>query len=150
MIDVSIYAGSEAADFAEDCAALHGAAFAVVGARGWSRNEIADLLKHDTTFLVKGDGGFLIGETTTGEAEILTFAVHPDKQGQGLGRKLLENFMVECTYRKVNRSILEVAEDNAAAIALYSGYQFKTIGLRKNYFKRISGSVSALVMEKKL
>ena len=150
MNKVTVLTGSEATVFADDCAALHSAAFSAFGARGWSSSEITDLLSRDTNLLVFAGDGFLIGQITGQEAEILTFAVHPEKQGQGLGKKILSEFIEHCTCRKVNECVLEVAVDNAAAIALYDLYLFKRTGLRKKYFKRNSGSVSAFVMVKAL
>jgi len=67
---------------------------------------------------------------------------------QGLGRSLLESFFEECTFRKVNNCILEVAEDNATAIKLYQSCNFKTISIRARYFKRKDDFFSAFVMKK--
>lgn len=150
MSDVSLLSGKEAAVFAEDCAALHTAGFSAFGARVWSVTEMADLLLRETTVLCRTSEGFLIGQITEYEAEILTFAVGPEQQGKGLGGKILEYFLQECSCRKVSKCILEVAVDNVAAIALYDKFDFKMVGVRKKYFKRSTGSISALTMEKVL
>jgi ribosomal-protein-alanine N-acetyltransferase len=51
----------------------------------------------------------------------------------------------------VGRLLLEVAEDNTSAIALYTECGFSTIGRRKKYYRRKSGrEVDALVIERGL
>jgi ribosomal-protein-alanine N-acetyltransferase len=43
---------------------------------------------------------------------------------------------------------LEVAEDNAAAIALYANNKFVEVGRRPGYYSRKDGRVTALVMRR--
>lgn len=45
---------------------------------------------------------------------------------------------------------LEVAADNAAALALYKAAGFQTAGLRPRYYKRAGGEIDALVMRRDL
>ena len=46
--------------------------------------------------------------------------------------------------------VLEVADDNAGAIALYSGAGFGRVGARRGYYPRETGAVDALVMRRDL
>jgi ribosomal-protein-alanine N-acetyltransferase len=147
-MDITVRPGPQALDQAKPCAALHTAAFAASGARGWSENEMQDLLARPSTTLLTLPGGFLLTEIIDDEAEIITFAVDPARQGQGLGTALLDSFCNICRCRSVTRCILEVAENNTNAIRVYEIYNFKKISLRKNYFRLNIGRVGAIVMEK--
>lgn len=137
-----------ARQFAHECAVIHAAAFYPSGGRGWTAEEFENLLERNTIILLRTEYSFLLADIFQNEAEILALAVHPDKQNQGSGGYLLEHFFEECIRSAVNQSILEVAEDNIAALRLYRGFDFETISIRKGYFKRNNGFSSALVMKK--
>lgn len=66
------------------------------------------------------------------EAEVQTIGVHPDVQGKGLGRALLNELLTVAGDRRV---LLEVRTDNLPAIALYESVGFSRIGLRRNYYR---------------
>jgi ribosomal protein S18 acetylase RimI-like enzyme len=52
--------------------------------------------------------------------------------------------------RKLQKIILEVAEDNAIAQQLYRRADFREIGRRQGYYQRGVRQIDALVMEKQL
>ncbi len=145
---IDILSPPKAGQFAAECATIHASAFAPTGARSWTVKEFEDLLERKTILLLREEHSFLLVEIIQGEAEILTLAVHPDKQNQGFAGYLLQNFFEECATYAVRQCILEVAEDNSAAIKLYQRFNFETITIRKNYFKRKTKFVSAFVMKK--
>jgi [ribosomal protein S18]-alanine N-acetyltransferase len=65
------------------------------------------------------------------EYEIHTIGVDPAFQGQGVGRRLLDELL-----DFANGAVyLEVRTDNAAAIGLYESAGFVEIGLRKRYYR---------------
>jgi [ribosomal protein S18]-alanine N-acetyltransferase len=70
------------------------------------------------------------------EYEIHTIGVDPDYQGQGIGRRLLDNLL---EFAQGGTVFLEVRTDNEPAIALYRSAGFEQIGLRKRYY-RVSGA----------
>ena len=121
-------------------AALHGAAF--VNPRPWSAAEIAALLASPLCVVVWSEGGFAMGRVVADEAEVLTIAVEPAVQGQGIGSGLLGRLMDEARARGAEAMFLEVAEDNAAARAVYARAGFLEDGRREGYY----GGVDALVM----
>lgn len=80
------------------------------------------------------------------EAELLTIAVEPARRGQGLGRALLEAVIVHAAALGAAQLHLEVAVDNAAALALYERAGFARAGRRRGYYARPGERVNALVL----
>jgi len=129
----------------QDMAALHGRVFLVP--RPWSATEFSDLLTSPHVFAFGDTAGFILGRAIAGEAEVLTLAVDPACRRQGRALRLLALFQAEAIARKSETAFLEVSEDNAAAIALYSEAGFVTAGCRKGYFAHGgSAPLDALVM----
>ena len=145
---ISVCTGPLTQADAEILSAIHRAAFQPSGARGWSADEISDLLDKPTALLVTTDSAFILAEIVCGEAEVTTIAVDPSRQNEGLGQKLLEAFFVECRCRYVTRCVLEVAINNINAIRLYNSFNFTRIAIRERYFRINTSFVSAIVMEK--
>ncbi|OBH76492.1 ribosomal-protein-alanine N-acetyltransferase [Mycobacterium scrofulaceum] len=77
-----------------------------------------------------------LGRTPPFEYEVHTIGVDPAYQGQGIGRRLLEQLLVFADGGVV---FLEVRTDNEAAIGLYRSVGFEQIGLRRRYY-RASGA----------
>lgn len=125
-------------------AALHGRAF--VNPRPWSSAEIADLLTSPLCFVLTELEGFLIGRVVAGEAELLTVAVEPAAQGRGLGSRLIARFLAEAGLRGADAAFLEVAAENAIALAAYRKAGFVEQGRRRGYY----GGVDAVVMRRPL
>lgn len=129
----------------EGMSGLHNACFAQM--RPWSAAEIADLLHSEHSFYLSRDKAFLIGRAVAGEAEIITLAVDPSMRRIGLGRELTLNFMAVARQNGASRAFLEVAADNAPAIALYHSVGFVQAGLRRTYYQLLTGeAVDALVL----
>lgn len=85
------------------------------------------------------------------QADILTIAVRPKWQRQGIGRLLLERAMTAAAANGAKAMFLDVEEGNAAAWSLYTAYGFVQINRRKQYYKQKNGSYTdALVMRGKL
>ncbi|GHE99076.1 N-acetyltransferase GCN5 [Aliiroseovarius zhejiangensis] len=130
-------------------ASLHAAAFA--DQRPWSAAEMQSLLSTPHVFVAGFDQGFVMGRTILDEAELLTIAVDPDHQGQGIGRQLLSAFEDQARARGAIRAFLEVAEDNTTARALYGSAGWAESGRRVGYYARQTGdSVDAILLEKQL
>lgn len=133
----------------QDLATLHARAF--TAQRPWSAAEFADLLVSKFVFLVSVPGAFALGRVIADEAELLTLATAPDLRRQGLGRQMLTAYEQAADTRGAARSLLEVAADNAAAIALYAGAGYAPDGRRPGYYHPPGGSpVDALLMSRAL
>jgi len=119
-----------------------------------SADSIKSLLEHPAaTSLVAVAGepkiaiGFIIGQLAADEAEILSIGVSPNWQRAGLGTRLLEGLARAARRGEAKRIFLEVAQDNAPAVALYRKLGFVEAGRRKRYYERPgSEAVDALTL----
>ncbi len=127
----------------EALADLHRAAF--VTDRAWSADEFRALLDSPHCHLSTARRGFAIWRAIAGEAELLTIATHPHHQRQGIARALMGEWM-QAASTHADTAFLEVAEDNAPAIALYAAHHFDTVARRPRYYVRPTTPVDALVM----
>ncbi|WP_378942003.1 GNAT family N-acetyltransferase [Paracoccus sp. R86501] len=117
---------------AERMAALHARCFTTP--RPWTAAEFTGLLDSRGCFLLHDDHGFLLGRAIAGEAELLTLAVDPDARRMGTGRRLVARFASTAQRMDADDAFLEVASDNLAARALYSGTGWVEAGLRPDYY----------------
>ncbi len=67
------------------------------------------------------------------EAELLAIAVDFPCRRLGLGRRLMANIASQANKRGAQRLVLEVQEQNAAALSLYRGLGFTKIDERRNH-----------------
>jgi ribosomal-protein-alanine N-acetyltransferase len=89
--------------------------------------------------------GYCIASVAVGEAHVLNLCVDPDEQGQGIGRKLLEN-LIDSARGRAETVFLEVRPSNTVAIALYENMGFNEIGIRKGYYPAENGREDALML----
>ena len=81
-------------------------------------------------------GGFALAQVAADEAEILSIGVTPAWQRQGVGLKLIEGVKRAAVKSGARRLFLEVAESNAAALALYRKAGFSEKGRRQGYYAK--------------
>ena len=130
-------------DLAAALADLHAEAFDTP----WSAAAFADLLGQAGVVPEGDDDGFILIRTVADEAEILTLAVRPSARRKGLGARLVLAAMGRAARDGATRMFLEVAEDNAAARALYGSLGFEAAGRRPRYYPRAEGpAVDALIL----
>lgn len=120
----------------EALAAIHAEAFETP----WDAASLSALLASPGVFVVAEADGFILIRAVADEAEILTLAVRPPARRGGLGARLVEAAVVRAAALGVERMFLEVAEDNAAARALYARAGFHEAGRRRGYYARADGS----------
>lgn len=113
-----------------DLAELHASAFD----RPWTAAAIVELLGQPGVFAIEQPGGFVIMRVAADEAEVLTLAVRPQARRRGLGRKLVQAGVRRAHDLGAAQVFLEVAEDNAAALALYASAGFVQSGRRRDYY----------------
>jgi len=128
---------------AADCAALERLLFG--GDDPWSARSFREELTAGHFYLAARDsaeGGRLIGYAGIAlvagppdvEAEIHTIGVHPDKQGRGVGRRLLAGLLSYAD--ELGAAVfLEVRTDNEPAMELYHSTGFQRLGIRRNYYR---------------
>jgi len=73
------------------------------------------------------------------EAEVISIGVDPAHRRLGHGRQLLQGGLALLSAMGTERVVLEVAEDNAEALALYRSLGFAPIGRRRGYYRRVDG-----------
>ena len=121
------------------------------GQRAWSETEFSAMLSASNALSVTCDAGFAVGQVILDEAELFLIMTKPEYRKQGLGHRLLATFEQQVFQNAVRRIILEVADTNTAALALYSTNGYQQIAVRKNYYTFPNGShADAIVMEKYL
>ena len=91
--------------------------------------------------------GICVFQVVLDEAQINYFVVDHKFRNKGFGSYLM-NYLIKCCEKKnINKLSLEVSRDNVTAEKFYNGFNFSTVGIRKNYYK--DGS-NALLKEKNL
>lgn len=90
--------------------------------------------------------GFFLALDLRRECEILSLGVLPERRREGIGSALLDFVCFEGRVRGAERVVLEVAVDNSAALALYTGRHFMPVGRRQNYYRQQSRCADALIL----
>jgi len=121
-------------------AAIHAGAFAGPHDTPWSEAAFADLLGQPGVFALESADGFILMRAVADEAEILTLAVRPEARRAGQGGRLVGEGVLAAAARRAGRVFLEVADDNAAARALYARAGFLEAGRRPGYYAAPDGS----------
>ena len=132
---------------AQILAALHAEGFD----RPWPANAFTSLLANPSrsgALALKGDepAGFIMVQILPDEAEVLTFVVARQFRRQGAGQRLLSWAVENAQNAGCSRVLLEVAETNEAARALYEQLGFGQIGARSGYYARSQGVETALLL----
>lgn len=137
-------------------AQLHGLCFA----EGWSEKSFADLMGMPGAFalLVEEDGsedstpiGLALARVGGGECEIITLGVVPEHRGLGAASCLMRAISSRAGELGALEMLLEVADDNSAALALYQSAAFEPVGRRRDYYRGPKGvAVDAIVMRRSL
>jgi [ribosomal protein S18]-alanine N-acetyltransferase len=82
--------------------------------------------------------GYVLGAQGTGRRKhitrLLSIAVDPGARNLGMGRRLLEAFLIEARRRSSHVVSLEVAEPNKAALQLFASEGFKRVSRLPRYY----------------
>jgi ribosomal-protein-alanine N-acetyltransferase len=121
------------------------AAFGDRYGEAWSRSQCAGILPMTGVSLRlarDADSGAIIGfalsRSVAAESELLLLAVLPDRHRQGVGMRLLDDFIDQARADGVHRLHLEVRDGNPA-IAMYQAAGFAPVGRRRNYYHGANG-----------
>lgn len=88
--------------------------------------------------------GFILTQRVLEEAEILTFAVTPSHQRQGIGRTLLSLTLKDLSDQGVETLWLEAAVSNEKALNLYQSLGFVAVKKRVGYYQHLGESAYML------
>ena len=83
------------------------------------------------------------------ESFIQTLALRPDRQGSGLGVRLLGALIDEARRRDEPMVGLEVRADNEVAQRLYARFGFEQVGIRKGYYQPSNTDAVLMVLNLK-
>ena len=122
----------------------------------WTRGNFLDSLDSGyEAWVLRDEDGLLLGYFlmmyAVEEVHLLNITVRPDRQGQGLGRKLLDQLIALARDAGMHAVLLEVRPSNNHALMVYHHFGFAQIGQRKNYYPAAgAGREDAIVMRKML
>jgi [ribosomal protein S18]-alanine N-acetyltransferase len=94
--------------------------------------------------------GFGLAVDLGKECEILSLGVVPQRRRAGIGAALLDSICFEARMRGADSVALEVAQDNAAARALYTKQGFSVVGHRRDYYCQAGRLVDAFILRRPL
>ncbi len=99
----------------------------------WSLNNMVDAVYQMT------EDGALVGAATvrwsTDPAEILELAIVEERQGQGLGKQLVQWLIAEAGRRGAAALLVGTANSSISNIAFYQKVGFRMDHVRKDYFR---------------
>ncbi len=116
-------------------------AFGTQYGEAWTRSQCAGILPMvGVSLTVARDPesdeivGFSLVRTVADESELLLLAVLPRHHRQGIGSRLLDQFMDSARDSRLHRVHLEVRDGNPA-VAMYRMAGFAPVGRRRNYYR---------------
>ncbi len=124
---------------ADALATLHATSFA----QPWDAAAFAVLLSQPGVAAWLSDqDGFILVRAVAEEAEILTLAVQPGQRRKGIAAALLQHAAATLQQAGGKKLYLEVAADNAGALALYGRHGFIVTGRRVRYYAHGADAVT--------
>lgn len=117
----------------------------------WTYSIFSDCIKVGYGCWVLEDEEEVVGygllSVAAAEGHILNLVIKPDRQHQGLGRRLLMHLVEQAKKLNTKSVYLEVRRSNDIAYDLYIKTGFIVIGERKDYYPALDGREDALVLE---
>ena len=80
----------------------------------------------------------------------MNLAAKSTRQGQGVGRDLVNKVCIDAAKNGVMKILLEIRPNNLIARQLYESEGFLVFGRRNNYYRSCDRAEGALVMERVL
>ena len=110
-------------------------------------DEIKELVNNNSSYLVLRYDNKIVGyggiKIILDEAELMNIVTKKDKRNMGFARLILNELIEISKEHNCSKLNLEVNEKNSAAIHLYELFDFKQVGLRKQYY---NGKDNAILM----
>ena len=106
-----------------------------------------ELVNNNSSYLVLRYDNKIVGyggiKIILDEAELMNIVTKKDKRNMGFARLILNELIEISKEHNCSKLNLEVNEKNSAAIHLYELFDFKQVGLRKQYY---NGKDNAILM----
>jgi tRNA threonylcarbamoyladenosine biosynthesis protein TsaB len=147
-VTIAVARSDDAARLSE----LHDACFETQ----WTTVDIARLLAMPgaiALIAMQGDQalGFILLRMAGDEAEIISIGTRPEWRRQGIGARLIDAAVELLGQQKTARLLIEVADSNDAALALYRKFGFASVGRRRDYYQHADGRrEDAAIMRKEI
>lgn len=129
----------------DDVMTVMRAAFGDRYGEAWTRSQCAGILPMSGVVMriardAEGGGaiGFSLVRSIAGESELLLLAVLPGRHREGIGTRLLDDFIDRARLDGLARVHLEVRDGNPA-VAMYRAAGFVPVGRRRNYYRGVDG-----------
>lgn len=129
----------------DDVMTVMRAAFGDRYGEAWTRSQCAGILPMSGVVMriardAEGGGaiGFSLVRSIAGESELLLLAVLPGWHREGIGTRLLDDFIDRARLDGLARVHLEVRDGNPA-VAMYRAAGFVPVGRRRNYYRGVDG-----------
>ncbi|WP_227507107.1 ribosomal protein S18-alanine N-acetyltransferase [Moraxella canis] len=90
--------------------------------------------------------GYCIYQIIFEDSELHRIGTHPNFRRQGIARQLLDELIYQVRQAHCQQLLLEVRDDNTAAIKLYHQVGLEPFGVRKNYYTSGETICDALIM----
>jgi [ribosomal protein S18]-alanine N-acetyltransferase len=120
----------------------------------WTEQILHDCIDegYDCWLLLLGEElvGYVVYAVALDEAHLLNLCIVPQRQGQGLGRDLLDRVLDRLRARRLEAVFLEVRVSNRVALGLYRSQGFTEVGYRKDYYPHHEEREDAVVMKLEL
>lgn len=120
----------------------------------WSEGIFRDCIRNGNECWIMLFSGRVVGHgilsVGAGESHLLNVCVHPECQGNGFGRSLVEHLLGRAKAREATTMFLEVRPSNLVAYKLYEKLGFNEVGIRENYYPAFVGREDAVVLAKEL
>ena len=129
---------------------IHTAAFGRPNAHGWTKEALDAAQQSAQYLLVHHADAYALARPIGAEAELLLIAVHPSAQRQGTGSRCFLDLLARLSDIGVTTAFLEVAADNAPALAFYRKHGFAEIDRRANYYATPAGPTDAVILQAQL
>ncbi|MFL2813004.1 MAG: GNAT family N-acetyltransferase [Paracoccaceae bacterium] len=134
---------------ADEFSNIHLKSFNQQNLRFSSRFIFSLLINPQISYIYKKNKGFCIFSINKEDAEIITMAIIPKYQNQGIGFLILNQLEEVLLKSNCNKIFLDVASNNLVALHLYKKAGFKKFGTRKNYYTILKDKkIDAILMEK--
>lgn len=92
-----------------------------------------------------GYAGLLVPALAGDPADVMTIAVTPGRQRDGVGTLLMTALQTQARRRGAHELLLDVRADNEPALAFYARHGFERIAVRRRYY---GGGRDGLVLRK--
>lgn len=104
-----------------------------------SPEQVAGYIDDGDLFVLEDPSGLALGITLVlyendATAELKAIAVRPDRQGQGVGKRMLQRVLAGLRERGIRRALVATGTSSLAPLALYQKLGFRLFRIDRDFF----------------